>query len=83
MTEKAQRILNDFRRKDRAKKTLKLFRTPKARSQTLEQFNRDNMDDVGPIIAQDQRMRVLDEMNELGEHEEQAFQDGVAKINSC
>ena len=47
------------------RRALKQLANPKARNRILNQFNRENMDDVGPIGGAEQEMKVLNEMNEL------------------
>jgi transcription antitermination factor NusA-like protein len=73
MTDKAKKIL-------RKMKLTKLFRDPKVRDRILDEFNRDNMDDVGPLRG-DQGRKVLQEMNQLGERQEKIIRDGVPTIN--
>jgi hypothetical protein len=50
------------------------------RDRILNEFNRSTLDDVGPIERREQGMRVLQEMNELGEAEEQTFRDSMPRI---
>jgi hypothetical protein len=76
MTEKAKKILNKL-------KVTRLFQSPEIRDRALSDFNQSKLDPVGPIGNQDQSMRVLNEMNELGQQEEQAFRDSAAKISIC
>jgi len=83
MTNKARKILDDIKRRDKKTKLWRLFRSPETRDRALSDFNQSELDPVGPIGNQDQQMRVLNEMNELGQQEEQAFRDSVAKINIC
>ena len=60
---------------------LKQLANPKARNRILDQFNRENLDDLGPIEEAEQGMKVLQEMNKLGKAQEQIIRDGVPKIN--
>lgn len=79
MTHKARKILNDLKRRDQKAKLWRLFRTPEARDQALQQFNQSTLDPVGPI-EEDHGMKVLSEMNELGEAQEQAIRASFPKI---
>jgi hypothetical protein len=45
---------------------LKQLANPKARNRILDQFNWENLDDLGPIEEAEQGMKVLQEMNKLG-----------------
>jgi hypothetical protein len=63
MTDKAARILQKMKRRDR-KKASKLFRSPKARGRVLDEFNRSTLDDVSPVGG-DQEIKVLKELNEM------------------
>ena len=80
MTDKARKILDDLKRRDQRARMLRLFRSPKARDRALSEFNGATLDHVGPIGNQDQQMRVLNEMNELGEAQEQAIRASFPKI---
>ncbi len=65
MTEKAQRILDKMKNR-RAKKL----------DTELQEFNSSTLDDVGPVGAPDQQMRVLDEMNSLQHFENDNWSQG-------
>jgi hypothetical protein len=58
MTEKARGILDKMKNR-RAKKPWTV------KDNVLQQFNTSTLDDVGPVGAPDQQMRVLDEMKSL------------------
>jgi hypothetical protein len=47
----------------------------------MSDFNRSTLDDVGPLGNQDQSMRVLGEMNELGEEQEQIIRAGMPRVS--
>ena len=64
VTDKAAKILQRMKRQD-AMKASRLFGDPKARGRVLEAFNRENMDDVGPLGGAEQGMTILSEMNSL------------------
>ncbi len=68
MTDKAMKILLKMRRRRRSI-------TPNIDS-ILEQFNRDNLDDAGPVTGGDQELKVLKEMNELQEFENDNWSRG-------
>ena len=57
MTDKAKRIVEKM-------KNRKLFQNPKAREETLDEFNRSTLDDVGPIGG-DKGEKFLSELNEM------------------
>jgi hypothetical protein len=61
MTNKAQKILQKMNKRQ----ALNRLAYPKARNRILEQFNRENLDAVGPIAGAEQGMKVLSEMNSL------------------
>ena len=62
------------------RQALKRLANPKARNRILDQFNRENLDDVGPVGGE-QGMKVPQEMNELAKQLEQIIRDGIPKIN--
>jgi hypothetical protein len=74
MTDKAKKIVEKMRNG-------MLFQNPMAREEALDEFNRSTLDEVGPIGGAEQGMKVLQEMNELGEAQEQIIRDGVSKIS--
>jgi hypothetical protein len=45
MTDKAQKILQKMQKRQ----ALKRLANPERRDRILDEFNRDNMDDVGPV----------------------------------
>jgi hypothetical protein len=73
MTEKAMKILRKL-------KLTKLFGDPQRRDQILRDFNASTLDPLGPVGSRDEQMRVLGEMNELGEQEELIIRDGAPKV---
>jgi hypothetical protein len=49
----------------------KELNNPERREKILNEFNRDQMDDVGPVGGTEQAMKILQEMNSLvDDHEE-------------
>jgi hypothetical protein len=72
MTDRAQALLRKMR-------ASKLFGDPKATDRILDDFSRSTLDDVGPVGGHDQSMRVLGEMNELGE--EQIIRDSFPRVD--
>jgi hypothetical protein len=73
MTDKTAKILQMMNRK----KALKRLANPEKRDRILDEFNRDNMDDVGPIGGHEQGMKVLSEMNSLVDNHD-AFLQSLA-----
>jgi hypothetical protein len=73
MTDKAKKILRKL-------KLTKLFGDPQRRDQILRDFNASTLDPLGPVGSRDEQMRVLGEMNELGEQEELIIRDGAPKV---
>jgi hypothetical protein len=53
------------------RQALKRLANPERRNRILEQFNRENMDDVGPVGG-DQEIKVLKELNEMTDLERDA-----------
>ena len=51
-----------------------------ARGRVLEEFNASTLDSVGPFGGY-QGMNVLQEMNELGEAQEQIVREGIPRFN--
>lgn len=43
-------------------------------------LNRSTLDDVGPVGAQDQQMRVLSETSDLGEQQKQIIREDFPKV---
>ena len=64
MTEKAQAVL----RKLKQRQALKRLNNPERRNRILDQFNRENMDDVGPVGG-DKGEKFLSELNEMADQE--------------
>jgi hypothetical protein len=67
MTGKAEAVL----RKLRQRQALRRLNNPERRNRILEQFNRDNLDDVAPIGGAEQGMKLLSEMNSLTDDHDQ------------
>ena len=61
MTTKAQRILEKIKRRN---------------NKILHEFNQSTLDDAGPVGSPDREMKVLKEMNELQEFEEENWRKG-------
>jgi hypothetical protein len=51
------------------------------KDRALEEFNQSTLDDVGPVGSQDQKMRVLGEIWELGEAQEHITRESVPTIS--
>jgi hypothetical protein len=65
MTDKAKKILNKLNKRDRqARRYRKLSGEPGRREKILSEFNRQNLNEVGPLGG-DQSMSVLKDMNEF------------------
>jgi hypothetical protein len=64
MTDKAKTILQRMNKRQALKRWRK-FSNSARRDRILVEFNRDQLDDVGPIGGAEQRMKVLQEMNSL------------------
>ena len=67
MTEKAKTILQRMNKRQ----VLKRLANPERRNRILDQFNRENLDDVGPVGRQEQGMKILSEMNSLTDDHDQ------------
>jgi hypothetical protein len=79
MTEKAKQIMQEIRKSDRKglKRWSALQSNPKRRDHILENLNNDQMDHVSSVAGGgDQEMRVLKEMNELQEFENDNWSRG-------
>lgn len=61
MTDKAKKTLQKIQKRQ----TLKLLANPERRDRILDEFKRDQMDDVGPVGGTEHGMKVLQEMNSL------------------
>jgi hypothetical protein len=68
MTEKAQQIMAKIREKDGRRLPARL-RDPQRRSIMMERVNRMDQDDTSRVGSTDQEIRVLKEMNELQDFE--------------
>jgi hypothetical protein len=71
MTDKAQKILQKMNKRE----GLKRLNHPERRDRILNEFNRDQMDDVGPVGG-DKGEKFLSEINEMADLESQAGQRG-------
>jgi hypothetical protein len=69
MTEKAQNIMNRMREKDRKRRILARLQDPQQRSSTMDSINRLDQDETSRVGSGDQEMKVLREMNELQQFE--------------
>jgi len=74
-TNKARNILERMKRRQ-------LFRAQEMRDRVLDQFNRDNMDDVGPVGTPDQQSQVLTEMNNLQAEAEEIYRNVGAGLKT-
>lgn len=69
MTEKAQNILTQMKERDRRRRVLARSNDPQRRSSTMESMNRMDQDETSRVGSNDQEMKVLREMNELQQFE--------------
>jgi hypothetical protein len=69
MTEEAREILNQMRERGRRRRILARLKDPRQRSTTMESINRMDQDETPQVGGGDQEMKVLSEMNELQEFE--------------
>lgn len=60
-----------FLQKMNKRQALKRLANPKARNRILDQFNRENLDDVGPLGG-DKGEKFLSELNEMADLESDA-----------
>jgi uncharacterized protein YfeS len=67
MTDKAQKILQKMNKRQ----ALKRLANPEWRNRILDQFNRENLDDVGPIGG-NKGEKFLSELNEMADLERDA-----------
>lgn len=56
------------------------FRSPERRERIVDEFNRENLDDVGPLGG-DQGMKVLNEMNELVDDHDEFVKSLAPRVN--
>ncbi len=75
-TEKAQKVLAKLNRRNR---NVSRLSDSKLRDRVLEELNRSTLDDVGPLGG-DQGMKVLDEMNSLGDQQEQSIRESIPTL---
>jgi hypothetical protein len=68
MTEKAKKILEGMRKRYQLRMS-----NPSARERVLNDFNHNNLDDVGPVAGK-QQMKVLEDMNSLDREFEEHIQ---------
>jgi len=71
LTDKERAVLKKMKRWDE-QKAVRLFQSPNATDRVLEEFNQSVLDDVGPVGGE-QGMKVLQEMNELGALQDEAW----------
>ena len=67
MTEKAQAVLQKIRQRQALRQWNRLA-NPQSRDKILNEFNRDQMDDVGPLGG-DKGEKFLKELNEMADLE--------------
>jgi hypothetical protein len=72
MTKKAEHILEKSRRRSGR------HVAPGKLDSILDEFNQTTLDDVGPVAGGDQEMKVLKEMNELQNIENDNWNRGCA-----
>jgi hypothetical protein len=72
MTDKAKKILQKMNNRQ----ALIRLANPRARNRILDQFNRENLDDVGPL-AGDKGDKFLTELNEMADLEGEAGLRGL------
>jgi hypothetical protein len=70
MTEKAEYILERIRRRSKRRGT------PGKLDRALDRFNQSTLDEVGPVAGGDQEIKVLKELNELQDFENQNLSRG-------
>jgi hypothetical protein len=80
VTIKAKTILQRMN-KQKALKHWREFSNPERRERILNEFNRETMDDVGPVGGKEQALKILQEMNELDEAQDQRIRERFSKIN--
>jgi hypothetical protein len=68
---------------DKAKKILAKFKKKRIRDKFLHEFNQSTLDDVGSVGNTDQEMKILKEMNELQEFENDNWSKGCLNKNFC
>ena len=73
MTDKAKKILEKM-------KLRRLFVDSQVRGRILDEFNRENMDDVGPVGGAEQGMKVLSEINSMTDGPEQFLRSLEASV---
>jgi hypothetical protein len=78
MTEKAEEILKNMRKKGRKRRILARLQDPRDRSSTLDSINRMDQDESSQVGGGDQEMKVLKEMNELQDFENDSWSRGSA-----
>ena len=64
MTEKAKAVIQKLRNRQ-ALRNWKRLNNSERRDKIIDQFNRDQLDDVGPVGTAEQGNKVPREMNEL------------------
>ncbi len=69
MTEKAEKILRKNRRR--------IQPIPGVNETDPGEFNQSTLDDVGPVAGGDQELKILKEMNELQEFENENWNRGA------
>jgi hypothetical protein len=67
MIDRAQKILQKMNKLQ----VLKRLANRKARNRILDQFNRENLDDVGPIGGEEQGIKILSEINSMVDEDDE------------
>jgi len=74
-TNKAGEILKRMKHRN-------LFRSPETRDRVLDEFNQDNLDNVGQVGSPNQQSQVLNEMNNLASEEGRLLEESAQKIHT-
>jgi hypothetical protein len=77
MTQKAQNILNQMRKRDRRRRILARLQDPLQRSSTMDSINRMDQDESAQVGGGDQELKVLKDMNELQHFENDNWSRGT------
>jgi hypothetical protein len=76
MTQKAQNILNQMREKGRKRRVLGRLNDPLRRLSTMDSINRMDQDESSRVGGGDQEMKVLKDIYELQEFENDLWSEG-------
>jgi hypothetical protein len=77
MTEKAQNILNQMREKERRRRVLARLQDSRHRSSTIDSINQMDQDESAQVGGGDQELKVLKDMNELQQFENDSWSRGT------